>query len=51
LLKGRSTGVNTFSASSPSLQGAEIATPDYEARPAKRQAGLVHGTYSRNAGR
>jgi hypothetical protein len=51
LLKGRGVGVNTFSASSPDIDGAEIATTDYEAKPAQKQAGLVHGTYSRNQGK
>lgn len=43
--------MNTFSADAANIRGAEIAGKDYEAKPAAKAGGLVHGTYSRSADR
>jgi hypothetical protein len=42
---------NTFSADAPNIRGAEIGGMDYEAKPAAKAEGLVHGTYSRSGDR
>jgi hypothetical protein len=50
-MKGIAGGINSFAADSSLIQGSEIGTRDYEAKPAAKQEGLVHGNYTRNPGK